>query len=177
MLMTTKKYKEFLFRKEAIVSLFFSLLICVVLIFLYKDVTDAAMTNTLKNILVMLIPGLIGLLGFLVTGLAMMASIITREAVRKIDEMEKAKSLAGILFSFYFEGFVIGLNILCMIFSYIILDFPASFNVYCLIGVSFFLAYIFWFSILYAISLLGTCINFFFVNVYYTGLADQKKDE
>jgi len=30
------------------------------------------------------------------------------------------------------------------------------------------MSYVFWFAIIYAITLLGTCINFFFMNIYYS---------
>lgn len=177
LLNVTKKYKEFLWGNEATIAFLLSVLITILFIVLYKDIGDIEFTNTLKNILVMLVPGLIGLLGFLVAGLAMMASIITREAIKKIDQVKKAKSLAGILFSFYFEGFIVGVNVLLMIFSYVLLTFSAAIDMIYLIPLSGFISYCFWFSIIYAISLLGTCINFFFVNVYYSQFIGEKNNE
>ncbi|MDQ0202492.1 hypothetical protein [Pectinatus haikarae] len=139
----------------------------IILYLLYDEIFSLQMTDVIKNIFLMLVPGLIGLLGFLVAGLAMMASIITKEAILKIDEKKKSKSLVGILFSFYFEGFIVGLNIVLMILSYILVSFPQKINFYIFMILAFLISYIFWFSIIYAITLLGTCINFFFVNVYY----------
>ncbi|WP_432748906.1 hypothetical protein NXG61_08450 [Pectinatus haikarae] len=167
MLCITKKYKELYKSKESKLTFILAMASIIILYLLYDEIFSLQMTDVIKNIFLMLVPGLIGLLGFLVAGLAMMASIITKEAILKIDEKKKSKSLVGILFSFYFEGFIVGLNIVLMILSYILVSFPQKINFYIFMILAFLISYIFWFSIIYAITLLGTCINFFFVNVYY----------
>ena len=167
MLLDTKKYRELYNTNEAKVALCCAIFFTVDVYFLSLSATFSEMVDVLQNILGILISGMIGLLGFLVTGLAMMASIITQKAVRKIDSDGKTKSLAGILFSFYFEGAMVGLNVFLMTFFYIFLAFIVSIRLQTFIFAILGIAYVFSFTVLYAVTLLGSCINFFFVNVYY----------
>lgn len=167
MLIDTKKYRELYKPNEAKLAVFLALMFTIIMFFLKDSIDDSEMTNLLKNIFSILISGLIGLLGFLVTGLAMMASIITKKSVENIDSLGKTKSLAGILFSFYFEGAMVGFNIIVMLATYIVLTFPIEIMDDVLILSTAIIAYSFFFTILYAVTLLGSCINFFFVNVCY----------
>lgn len=167
MLIDTKKYRELYKPNEAKISMVLSMLVTIIFFLLHEYITDSELTDLLKNIFSILISGLIGLLGFLVTGLAMMASIITKKSVTTIDSQGKTKSLVGILFSFYFEGAMVGLNIIVMLIAYIILTFPMKLIDIVFIPFTAIISYFFFFTVLYAVTLLGSCINFFFVNVYY----------
>jgi len=167
MLIDTKKYRELYKPNEAKLAMILSVIVTIVIFFLNDFIDNSEMTNLLKNIFSILISGLIGLLGFLVTGLAMMASIITKKSVENIDSLGKTKSLVGILFSFYFEGAMVGFNIVVMLIAYVVLAFPTAMMDSVLIVLTFIIAYSFFFTVLYAVTLLGSCINFFFVNVCY----------
>lgn len=167
MLIDTKKYRELYKPNEAKLAIILAAIFTSIIFFLNESIDNFEMTNLLKNIFSILISGLIGLLGFLVTGLAMMASIITKKSVENIDSLGKTKSLAGILFSFYFEGAMVGFNIIVMLIAYVVLAFPIEIVDSVLMVLTAIIAYTFFFTILYAVTLLGSCINFFFVNVCY----------
>ena len=167
MLIDTKKYRELYKPNEAKLAIILAVIFTIIIFFLNESIGNLEMTDLLKNIFSILISGLIGLLGFLVTGLAMMASIITKKSVENIDSLGKTKSLAGILFSFYFEGAMVGFNIIVMLIAYVVLAFPIEIVDSVLIVLTAIIAYTFFFTILYAVTLLGSCINFFFVNVCY----------
>lgn len=167
MLLDTRKYRELYKTNEAKVAICCAIFFTADIHFLIVSTTFSEMIEVSRDILGILISGMLGLLGFLVTGLAMMASIITQKAVKKIDSEGKTKSLAGILFSFYFEGAMVGLNIFLMIFFYIFLASNVHIQACAFIFATLCMTYIFSFTILYAVTLLGSCINFFFVNVYY----------
>lgn len=176
-LIKTKKYKEFFKGKVAKASIFFSIISTVLLYCIYINIPDAELINHFRNIFNMLLPALVGLLGFIVTGLALMASIITKEALIKIDKLNKVHSIVGILFSFYFEGFFIGLNIVSMLIIYFFILIPMIINFYLMLILSFIMSYIFYFAIIYAVVLLGSCINLFFVNIFYTNEIDNINDK
>lgn len=167
MLIDTRKYRELYKPNEAKLAIILAVIFTIIIFFLNESIGNLEMTDLLKNIFSILISGLIGLLGFLVTGLAMMASIITKKSVENIDSLGKTKSLAGILFSFYFEGAMVGFNIIVMLIAYVVLAFPIEIVDSVLIVLTAIIAYTFFFTILYAVTLLGSCINFFFVNVCY----------
>lgn len=163
----TKKYRG-VRRKEFFLS-FVLMIISLILIYkLYCYNTDQDLLQMIRNIINLLIPSFIGLLGFLIAGMSLMATIITKEVLRKIDEKDKIENIAGILYSFYLEGGIIGFNIIVLIYLSLIVYMPITLNFYCLMSAFFFVGFMVWFSILYAISLLGTCFNFFFMNMYYT---------
>ena len=174
MLIDTKKYRELYKPNEAKLAIILAAIFTSIIFFLNESIGNLEMTDLLKNIFSILISGLIGLLGFLVTGLAMMASIITKKSVENIDSLGKTKSLAGILFSFYFEGAVVGFNIIVMLIAYVVLAFPIEIVDIVLMVLTAIIAYTFFFTILYAVTLLGSCINFFFVNVCYDHEIDEK---
>lgn len=167
MLIDTKKYKELYKTSEGQLAILCAVIFTIIVWLLNQDISDLEMTDVLKSIFSISISGMMGLLGFLVTGLAMMASIITKNAVKNIDAQGKSKSLAGILFSFYFEGAMVGFNIIVMFFFYILLTFSENISVAGLVFSTLIISYTFSFAVLYAVALLGACINFFFVNVYY----------
>ena len=168
LLQDTKKYHELYSSKEAKTSLLLSLFFTLTITFLQDELSNCSIRNIVQSVLSMLIPGLIGLLGFLVTGLAMTASIIKFDVIQKIDKTGKSGRLVEILFSFYFEGAIVGINIIVLLFSYFMLYYPINIDFRVLVAAEFICIYFFLFSIIYAVTLLGTCINFFLVNVFYS---------
>ena len=175
LLQDTKKYHELYSSKEARTSLLLSLLFILIITFLQDELSNCAVRNIIQSVLSMLIPGLIGLLGFLVTGLAMTASIIKFDVIQRIDKVGKSGRLVEILFSFYFEGAMVGINIIVLLFSYFMLYYPIHINFGLLVVVEFICIYFFLFSIIYAVTLLGTCINFFIVNVFYSEICEDSR--
>lgn len=168
LLRITKKYKELFFSHEAVLTSILSIITIILIVYIYFKISDTKLIDVFKNLLNLLIPALIGLLGFIIAGITLMATIISKEALKRIDESNKIEKLAGILYSFYFEGFIIGVNIMLMIYVYLILYIPMIINFNILVIIIIIMSYIFWFAVIYAITLLGTCINFFFMNIYYS---------
>lgn len=168
LLRITKKYNELFFSHEAKLTSILSIITIILIVHIYFEIPDAKLADVLKNLLNILIPALIGLLGFIIAGVTLMATIISKEALKRIDEINKIEKLAGILYSFYFEGFIIGINIMLMIYIYLVLYIPMIIDFNMLLIILIIMSYVFWFAIIYAITLLGTCINFFFMNIYYS---------
>ena len=166
----TKKYKELWKSNSGKVAI----VLAFIVVGLFYAINNSSNNHTLlgiyRTILLFMIPSLIGMLGFLIAGLALMASIITDRAVKNIDKICKIDKLAGILYSFYFEAGVTAGCVILMLIAYIVTYYPVNICnliAYCCI---FVIVYFVAFSVLYAVSLIGTCLNFFFLNVYYNNL-------
>lgn len=123
---------------------------------------------TIQNMILYTIAGLLTILGFVVSGLAILSGTIGYKMTHQIIIDENIKILYSILFSFYYIGFVIGILIVSCIFCYFIMGINLPFNMLVFQLASFILAYGLFFTIFYAVSLLGTCINMFGLNFIYS---------
>lgn len=164
----TEKYKEF----KYVESKFSIALLIIILIYFKLLNSETIVITILQNIISSITPVLIGIIGFIFTGLALMATIITHKVLSKIDQDEKTASVAGVLFSFYFcSGIIVSAVICAGIF--LALTYKNFYMLFecgrCIMWLSIILTlYFHIFSLFYSVSLLGTCIKLFFVNVYYT---------
>ena len=170
----TQKYKEFKF-VESKFSIFF---LFIILIYFKLLNSELMVITILQNIIVLITPVLIGIIGFIFTGLALMSTIITHKVLSQIDKEEKTASVAGILFSFYFCSGIIVSAVICgsIFLALTYEDFYTWFECgRCIMWFSLVLTiYFHIFSLFYSVSLLGTCLKFFFVNVYYLNKCENK---
>ena len=169
----TKKYREFQ-QTESKYSIYCML---VILIYFYMLNSELLVIELLKNVIYLITPVLIGTIGFIFSGLALMATIITHKVVKQIDKDEKIVSVAGILFSFYFcSGLIVAALFsagvfLLLTYNGVYLWFKCG---QCIMWLTIlWVLYFHIFSLLYAVSLLGSCLKFFFLNVYYTDRCSQ----
>lgn len=156
-------------------EVYFSI-ICSLILFIinYYFVTSNLDNNisfivtTVQNMLLYSIAGLLGMLGFIISGLAIISGTIGNKVTHEIIIEKKSKSLLSILFSFYYLGFVVGILLIICMCCYFIMGINFKFYFYWYIIISLFITYGFFFSIFYAISLLGTCIHMFMINYIYS---------
>ncbi|WP_214658760.1 hypothetical protein [Candidatus Formimonas warabiya] len=132
------------------------------------DSINAITQNVLLNTLI----GLLGLLGFIVSGLAIIAGTIGNKAAYQMDRLGKFESLISILFSFYYIGFVIGILIFIYFVSFFVFNLNIAINIWGYLLVEFVLSYGFFFAVFYSVSLLGTSLHIFVINYLYS-----KEDE
>lgn len=106
---------------------------------------------------------LIGFLGFIVTGLAILTGAISSKVVKHLQSRDKMLPLEKILLSFYLLGLVSAFEIIIIIFLHFIslLPFP-SIKVIDIIILSF-LTYFTVFIIFYAVKLIGNCLELFYI--------------
>lgn len=157
---------------EVYFSVLCSLLITsVVSIFAFTNIqvgkTDTIVTTT-QNILLNATFGLLGMLGFIISGLAIISGTIGYKVTRQMIIEEKFKSLLSILFSFYYIGRFVGILIIFFIGAYFSLGISLPFNLYFYLIVCLALSFSLFFAIFFSVSLLGTCINMFVLNYLYT---------
>ncbi len=106
---------------------------------------------------------LIGFLGFIVTGLAILTGAISSKVVKHLQDRNKMLPLEKILLSFYLLGLVTAFEILFIIFLHFInlLPFP-SIKIIDIIILSL-LTYFTVFIIFYAVKLIGNCLELFYI--------------
>lgn len=162
---------------EVRASSFFAVVLTVVACYISITTTDvSSLVTTLDTILSGAAFGLMGLLGFTISGLAIISGTIGTQATQKIIQESKFNSLRSILFSFWYIGFVTGLTLACLISVYFILMIKVPFvPLFFEVGV-FIMSYFVFFCVFFAVSLLGTCIEIFKINYIYSGISGQTMD-
>lgn len=161
-----KTYKELYRSTAGKLSLLLALLTVLIMGKLYYLPISEAKDIIVPFVLTLL-GGLLGLLGFIISGLAIILGMITHKTLEKINLDEKAESFVAILFSFYFEGAIIGVAIIMLSLVYLGYHGVIFFTISnCLWWFVFYLVtYISYFAIFYSIGLLGTLLNMFFLNL------------
>lgn len=178
-LLSKEKLKELYWGHTAQISMFCVVLIDVIvylLIYVYKVDSEKA-TNLLSTLCISIAPGLIGLLGFLITGVSLLAALINEKSINILDKNGVAESFVEVLFSFYFAGSIIGVAIIFLVIDYILLQYPQEFNSRFHLVVQSITVYSCCYSIFYTIGLLGSCINTFFANISLNRLYDHEKKD
>lgn len=157
------------FRKfEAYFSLICSFVFSVLGIILLNTNEIETVVSVIQQVLLGTAIALLGMLGFIVSGLAIIAGTIGSKVAKQMETEGKFGSLINILFSFYFIGFIIGILIVAFFFSYFLTTLGLSFNAIIYVIFTFILAYGFFFAVFYAVSLLGTSLNIFVINYNYS---------
>lgn len=168
LLITTRKYKDFFWSIEALLSLIMSAIACLIFYFFIKSVEFSEVISVSREILINLFSALIGMLGFIIGGLAILTGTISNKVMRELNKLKKIKSLIGILYSFYFTGFIIGVTILVSISVYLLSFVPSTYFLQITFVWVFIIGYLFSFSIIYSIALLGSCLRVMLINYKFT---------
>jgi len=165
---------------EVRISFVFAILLTIVGYFATSTSTNISdLGSTVANVVSLSAFGLMGLLGFTISGLAIISGTISTQVTHRVVMKSKFKSLQAILFSFWYLGLVSGLTLTCLIIIYFVFLINLPFRVaFFELGVLV-LSYAVFFCIFYAVSLLGTCIEIFKINYFYSirGEEDVDKDD
>lgn len=184
LLRNTRKYRELLKDHAGIFSIIFATIFTYI-VHNYIIANNEYLNKTIDPLILSFSAGLLSLLGVYIAGMAIFMSIITPNTIKNLDEKNSVHNLVGIFFSFYFIGAFILFTILLFIVGYLrvpinlALEQFLSKNVYYFITNEGIIAYLwvtlfaFFFSISYTVALLGTCINFFFANLYMDKVNDK----
>lgn len=184
----TKKYRELVKDHSSILSIILAIIFTAVL---YNHISfdKEYLNKTIDPLLLSFSAGLFSLLGVYIAGLAIFMSIIKPNTIENLNRRNRIHNLVGILFSFYFIGAFVLLTILLFIIAYfrlpidLVLQRLVNENTYNFIVTKGVIVYLwitlfsFFFSISYTVALLGTCINFFFANLYMDKSTEQIKNE
>ena len=149
LLKSSEKYVELYKETEGIVSLWGSVLItCLICFVVYNMNSIDNITSLLSDLLINLSMALIGLLGVLISGIAIFTGTMTNKLVRKIESDNKSRQIVNILYSFYFISGIVGLTVVMFIIMYILVRSDFIFSFGALVIFSIICSYLFLFSVL-----------------------------
>lgn len=104
---------------------------------------------------------MIGFLGFIVTGLAILTGTISSKVVKFFKSRGVYKEMEDILSSFYFIGLITALEIFIIFITYTAANIPIESLYIINIVLSCIISYLFIFTIFYAVGLVGNCLSIF----------------
>lgn len=131
---------------------------------------------SLQNMTIYTFQALIGMLGIILAGLAIIVGVLNKESINSIEKHNGKGSIQSALVSFEFLAFNIGIGIFLFVLINLVLYSDRDLITPCLFyvivaGVSYFLAFI----IFYTISLIGNCIRVFYINNVYTDISTKER--
>lgn len=157
----------------------------------YYEFNGFAFYKKIDEVVATFTPGLFGLLGIYIAGVSLVISMPSKRTIENLDKQKKVDALVKMFFAYYFAG----ASLLVTIIGFITLHFREAIfmiykelstkysclalidgaNVYLVALFSLIGTYIFFFSLLYTVSLLGVCINVFFANIYMDREFEKEK--
>jgi len=155
-------------KNENRISFIVGILLSIMLYLVYITNEASVATLVFQNLLLYIGAALLGMLGFLVGGLAIISGTISNKVAVEINKTGKIEKLLYIMFSFYYAGAVIGTLIILYFSAYILVSINYPFSKLMFVSVSFLLSYGLSFAIFYSVSLLGTCLNMFIINYNFS---------
>ena len=158
-LKSSRKWIDLLWSKEAAVSIGIAIAFAVIVREAYQVSPIADFLNGIRTALITLGAALLGVLGFLIGGLAIISGTISNKILKKINSEEKFNHLMEIVFTFYFDGSLIGVTLLNFITLYFCSYTDWLISAKSVFFITLFSGYLFWFSVIYSIMLLGTCLR------------------
>ncbi|MCB4844101.1 hypothetical protein LHW04_03365 [Bacillus tropicus] len=179
LLKDTQKHKDLWKSKEALYCFILALVITFILVLILFGIsslnysvviTEKGVSNFLESIrpvILTILGGFFSLLGFTISGLALLTGTIGAKVITKISEEEKIEHLMSVIFNFYFCGVIIGATTIISILTYIITFIQLPLNLYLFCVWAFIYTYLVIFSITYSVMLLGTCIRLFLLQYFY----------
>lgn len=157
----TRKYKELVCSKEASLSFIIS-----VILYIFLGYTEDSI-GLIRTLLMTNIASMVGLLGFIISGLSILSATVSTKVIDSINQKGKIGHFMRIMFSFYYAGSLIGFSLIASVFTYIGTHFNVKINPELVNIWSFLLSYILIFTIISCIMLLGTSMRFFLLNYWY----------
>lgn len=106
---------------------------------------------------------LIGFLGFIVTGLAILTGAISSKVVKRFQDGNKMAALERILLSFYLIGIISAFLVITAFVLHFIAIIPIHSIWFINIILLSLLSYFIIFTIFYAVKLIGNCLELFYI--------------
>lgn len=177
-----KKYNDIFNIKsiEVVVSLIVAIVFTIIMIKIIANINYEDINNLIRSLTKDVAIALIGLLGFIVTGLAILTSAISNKLMNIVYKKQKIQIIKKILLSFYFLGLIIGITIVLQFTLYLVSFFSVNINRWLLGIVTFIVTYLVTFILFYSIALIGNCVQIFnIINIptqNYTYLKKEDRD-
>lgn len=146
---------------EFLVSCISAFVISIVFIMLLYQIDILEINELIRELSKNIGVALISLLGFVVSGLAILTSAVSNKVINIIYSQDKMRNLTRIFLSFYLLGLLIGVSIINLFGAFIISYINIPIKLFIVAPWIFISSYVFIFIIFYAIALIGNCIQIF----------------
>ncbi|MUO32846.1 hypothetical protein [Enterococcus gallinarum] len=160
LIFSTNKFKDIYCSKEALISFVMSVIFTLFVSFVIKTSSENP-TDRILDLLGIQIGTLLGLLGFLIGGAALLTGSISIDMMKVIDKHQKFHQLLALLVPFYLLGVMVGISFFISVFIYLVVLTNFPFNFFMIFIFSLFNFYFLFYSLISSIMLLGTCIRIF----------------
>lgn len=172
-----KRIKDYINYKETEVQISFVVTIFICVLFyninLYNNINHY--TGILADFILCLCGGFIGLIGFSLSGIAIMIGLFQKKQVEIIERINGIGILEKIMSSFAFIAYTICVMVVVLFTLYIILQsnliVPSKIIFYI---ICFCIVYFILFCIFYTVSLVFNCIDLFVINNIYEGVENKR---
>lgn len=174
MLKSILKYKKYrdvinIHETEVVFSIVCAAGLCLMLNALNLYDNFNIFSSVIDNILNCFIEGYLGIIGFALSGMALMLGLFSKKQIERIEKLNGKGVLEKIMSSYAFLGFISAINlVILLIMSFVIAsDKPMIAKVWfwlltaCIIYLSLF-------NVFYAVSLVFNCISLFIIYKTYT---------
>jgi len=161
------KYKDLFDRKS--IECWLSVAIAFVLSILSGVICNCNKTgqieyiNNIVPIAVDIAIALIGFLGFIVAGLAIMTGLVSNKVLGRLKEHDKLKNLEKVLLSFYLLGIVCAVFVFGAFLAEYISQLPMQPIIWATVLLTWLLTYLLIFTVIYSVKLIGDCIDLFLI--------------
>lgn len=173
-----KKWKDYCkLESECIIALILTFVVLVVFFALNIHGEFKSFYVAFQNITLYIASALIGMMGVILAGIAIITGVLNKKVVKKIDEINGSETVEKLLTSFEFLGFNTGVQIILFFLLYIILNSPRPLvNIGIFYFLVFIICYLFLFIIFYTVSLIGNCIRIFFLRNDYEDIIESERN-
>lgn len=131
----------------------------------------------LKNLLLYLIGGFLGLIGIVLSGIAIVASLFDEKQTKLIEKVNGKGTIERLMCSFEFLAFNLGISVMYLIGLYLtICSRRPLVNKGLYIIIVGLTIYVILFNIFYTISLVGNCVSLTRVKTTYTAIIENEKN-
>jgi hypothetical protein len=133
--------------------------------------------GVIENLLLNIIGGAVGLLGFILTGVALIVGLFNKRIKDKIEYVSKKEgAVTKILTSFEFAALSIGLEIVILMFLYLIINMGLLFYSQKMFYIIFFLVcYFIMFNLFYTIGLVYNSVSLYEIFIIYSDIIEKEE--
>lgn len=159
---------------EARFSIFLSLISCIILYCVGLFEKFSLFSEMLIDIILCFIGGYIGIIGFSLTGMAMMLGLFSRKQISIIEKHNGQGVIEEVMSSYGFLAFISACNVfLLFIVSFAISCEKRMLPSYLFWICAFIILYLTFFNIFYAVSLVFNCVSLFTISKIYSACEEQ----
>lgn len=176
-----KRIKELFWSIEALMSFLLSAATLLIMYYFF-ELDPILYKSVMSNLILSFIGGLITMIAFSLSALALVLSIFKTEDIERIlqvnievisDNNKKiikktAEVFASLIYRFYASGILNLISIILLIIGYFIVNFPINYSNWILYPFAFLNVYIVYFSLIFTVLLIPTCIKFKFIEYIKT---------